>query len=189
MVDWSNPRPACVAERFSSHDAVALEVVGHRVDLVAYRTFGDVLTLQLFASVAGATPRRRGRAAAGAVPAAAVVDGSSKAVEQHLAAAPDLYAQLDGVLLSYAEARKETQMHYFAYRRIRNVATARMQPRKRELVVNLRVDPATVDLCEGFSRDVGGVGFLGTGDLEVRIGSAADLERAGELIRRSVEYG
>nr|WP_310726758.1 hypothetical protein [Streptomyces sp. N2A] len=40
---------------------------------------------------------------------------------------------------------------------------------------------------EGFSRDMRGIGHLGTGGLEVRIGSAADLEKAGPLIRRAFE--
>ncbi|WP_435860609.1 hypothetical protein [Streptomyces spiralis] len=32
-----------------------------------------------------------------------------------------------------------------------------------------------------------GIGHLGTGNLEVRIASAADLEKAGPLIRRAFE--
>lgn len=32
-----------------------------------------------------------------------------------------------------------------------------------------------------------GIGRLGTGDLEVRIASAAGLEKAGALIRRTLE--
>ncbi|GAB3113305.1 DUF5655 domain-containing protein [Streptomyces calidiresistens] len=190
-VDWSNPRLICVAAEFSPHDSVALEVIGRRVDLVAYRMFGDVLTLQLVASVAGTAPPRRGRAVTAARTSAS--GGAPKSVTQYLEASPpelrELFAELDRVLLSYPEVQKETQLHYIAYRRIRNVATVRVQPRKRVLVVNLRVDPSTVELCEGFSRDVSEVGCLGTGDLEVRIRSAADLERANELIRRSVESG
>jgi predicted transport protein len=42
-------------------------------------------------------------------------------------------------------------------------------------------------LEEGFTRDMRGVGHLGTGDLEVRIASAEDLDRAGPLIRRAFE--
>lgn len=35
--------------------------------------------------------------------------------------------------------------------------------------------------------DMRSIGHLGTGDLEVRIASAADLEKAGQLIRRAFE--
>ncbi|MFK0044837.1 hypothetical protein ACIQU4_12135 [Streptomyces sp. NPDC090741] len=52
-VDWSNPRVVCIAGDFTPHSAVALEVIGRRIDLVAYRAFEDVLSLRLVASVAG----------------------------------------------------------------------------------------------------------------------------------------
>ncbi|ROV70530.1 hypothetical protein D3105_00415 [Streptomyces globisporus] len=44
--------------------------------------------------------------------------------------------------------------------------------------------PDSVKLEEGFTRDMRGIGHLGTGDLEVRVVSAADLEKAAPLIRR-----
>ncbi|WP_179500354.1 hypothetical protein [Streptomyces sp. WZ.A104] len=40
-------------------------------------------------------------------------------------------------------------------------------------------------LEEGFSRDMRGIGHLGTGDVEVRLASADDLERATPLIRKA----
>ncbi|MEV0373383.1 hypothetical protein AB0I10_26825 [Streptomyces sp. NPDC050636] len=76
------------------------------------------------------------------------------------------------------------------YRRIKNVATVRVQPRNRMLVVNLKLDPDAVELEEGFSREIRGLGCLGIKDgVEVRIRSREDLARAGDLIRRSVEAG
>ncbi|MFF9794832.1 hypothetical protein ACF1G6_29875 [Streptomyces bacillaris] len=45
----------------------------------------------------------------------------------------------------------------------------------------------TVELEEGFTRDMRGIGHLGTGHLEVRIVSAVDLEKAPPLIRRAFE--
>jgi predicted transport protein len=44
-----------------------------------------------------------------------------------------------------------------------------------------------VVLEEGFARDVREVGHFGTGDLEVRLDSIDDLERAKPLIERSYE--
>ncbi|TJZ59135.1 hypothetical protein FCH28_03175 [Streptomyces piniterrae] len=86
--------------------------------------------------------------------------------------------------------QKEPQLDYIAYRRIKNVATVRVQPRNRTLVVNLKLDPDAVELEEGFSRDVRGLGCLGIKDgVEVRIRSREDLTRAGDLIRHSVEEG
>ncbi|MEW5530601.1 transporter [Streptomyces virginiae] len=191
-VDWSNPRIVCIAGDFTSHSAVALEVIGRRIDLVAYRAFEDVLTLRLVASVAGtaALAQRRPSLASASVSARTSV----KSVQQFLDESPSglraLFADLDAVLLAHGDVRREAQLHYFSYRRIKSVATVRVQPRNRALVVNLRVPPNEVELEDGFTRDVSGVGCLGIrGGIEVRIRSQEDLERAGALIQRSIAAG
>ena len=62
-----------------------------------------------------------------------------------------------------------------------------IHPQKEELLLHLKVDPELVDLEEGFTRDVRNVGHYGTGDLEIRITSDADLERARQFIIQSYE--
>lgn len=190
-IDWSNPRLVCIAGDFTSHDPVAIEMIGRRIDLVSYRLFDDVLTLQLVASVAGSMSPPRGKAS---VASRVSSTASSKSVQQYLDESPqelqDLYADLDKSLLSHGDVRKETQLHYIAYRRIKNVATVRVQPRNRALVVNLRLDPDAVELEEGFSRDVRGLGVLGIRDgVELRIRSCEDLTRASDLIQQSIDVG
>jgi predicted transport protein len=49
----------------------------------------------------------------------------------------------------------------------------------------VKVDPSTVALEPGFTRDVSQVGHFGTGDLEVTLTKAEDLERAKPFIGRS----
>uniref|UniRef100_A0AAU1U218 Transporter n=1 Tax=Streptomyces sp. NBC_00119 TaxID=2975659 RepID=A0AAU1U218_9ACTN len=189
LVDWSNPRLVCVAGAFTPHDAHALEEIGRRIDLVTYRDFGGgLLALQLVASAAGSTPTFH-------VPttAANVTSGGARvrSVRQIYNESPeslkDLYADLDALLIASGEVQKEFQLHYIAYRRIRNVATVRFQPRSHTLVLTLTVDPDTVELSDVFVRDVRGIGCLGTGPLEVRIRSQEDLARATSLVQRCVE--
>ncbi|MFF4803591.1 transporter [Streptomyces sp. NPDC001351] len=195
-VDWSNPRLVCIAGDFTSHDTHALEEIGRRIDLVSYRDFGGgLLALQLVASVTGsATALRTPSTPAGAsAPAAGPGGGGStvKSVRQFYDESPqslrDLYADLDVMLVSDADVQKEFQLHYVAYRRIKNVATVRFQPRSHTLVVRLAVNPDSVELAEGFARDVRKIGCPGTGPLELRIRSQEDLARASDLVRRSVE--
>ncbi|MER5490493.1 DUF5655 domain-containing protein [Streptomyces sp. NPDC002490] len=197
-VDWSRPRIVCVAGDFTPHTVVALEVIRQRIDLVAYRVFEDVVTLRLLASFTGppgAPVVPRSYAVPGlSVPVEEVsASGGGKTVQQYLDASPqglkDLFGDLEEVLLESGSVQRETLQHYIAYRQIKNVASVKVQPRKQTLVVGLKVDPDSVELVEGFTRDVRGIGFVGTGELEVRIRSRADLERAGDLIRRSVEAG
>lgn len=189
-IDWGDPRIVCVAGAFTHHDTVAVELIPHRIDLVTYRVFDDVLTLQLVKSVSSVGSPARGRAARTARSGSA----APISVQQYLDKAPDdlksLFGDLDELLLSHRDVRMEPQLHYFAYRRIKNVATVRIQPGKRRLVVNLRLDPDTVDVCDGFTRDMRGLGCLGIQDgVEVSIASHEDLLRARCLIQRSVDAG
>ncbi|MFJ1602533.1 DUF5655 domain-containing protein [Streptomyces sp. NPDC088253] len=189
-IDWRNPRMVCIAAGFSHHDRVAVHDLHKRIDLVRYRVFGGgLLSLLLVESAPGTTSpastRRRS-------PGRAVdVDDGTKSVQATLDAASDdlraLYAELDEVLTASGEVEVDTKQHYIAYRRMVNIASVIFRPKHEAILVYLRVDPDTVVLEEGFSRDMRGIGHLGTGDLEVRISSAACLEKAGPLIRRAVE--
>lgn len=85
---------------------------------------------------------------------------------------------LDEALTAWGEVEVAPLRYYIAYRRMVNLASAIFRPKHEAILVHLKVDPDTVELEEGFSRDMCGIGHLETDDLEVRIGSAADLRRA-----------
>lgn len=99
-----------------------------------------------------------------------------------------LYESLHAYLLALGdEVSMKATVSYLGYRRIKNFACVLLHPQAGELVVILKVNPDDVELEEGFTRDVREIGHFGTGDLEVRISSPADLERAKPLIERSYD--
>ncbi|MFG3224688.1 DUF5655 domain-containing protein [Kitasatospora sp. NPDC048194] len=196
-VQWQRPRVICIAGDFSRHDRAAASLYqrDHRVDLVRYRAFGpDLLTLQLVETVPGFSASRAASVPASAAGKAgdepevvAVPAGSSQVeVPERLR---ELYGELDDALTAAGELEVVVLKHYIAYKRLLNVASVVFRPSAshRALLVYLRLDPDAVELEEGFTRDVRGIGHLGTGDLEVRIASSADVEKAVPLIRRAVE--
>ncbi|MET8539922.1 DUF5655 domain-containing protein [Kitasatospora sp. NPDC004799] len=196
-VDWRRPRVICVAGEFSRHDraAVSLYQRDYRVDLVRYRVFGpDLLTLQLVETVpgfsaSGASPMQAAPAdEASDEPEAVAVPAGVSQMEVP-GCLRELYSELDEALTSAGDLEVVVLKHYIAYRRILNVASVIFRPSvsHRAILVYLRLDPDSVELEEGFTRDVRGIGHLGTGDLEVRITSSADVEKAVPLIRRAVE--
>ncbi|MEU0383108.1 DUF5655 domain-containing protein [Streptomyces chartreusis] len=189
-IDWRNPRMVCIAASFSHHDRVAVRRLHERVDLVRYRVFdGGLLSLLLIESASGspssAPARRQSRqrevAAGAGVGSVQAPPGTAPARLQ------DLYAELDEALTAWGEVEVAQLRHYIAYRRMVNVASVIFRPKHGAILVYLKIDPDTVELEDGFSRDMRGIGHLGTGDLEVPIASAADLEKAGPLIRRAFE--
>ena len=95
-----------------------------------------------------------------------------------------LYENLREFALSLGDDVQENQRkHYTAFRRLKNFTCVTIQLQK--LRVFLKLIPATVELEEGFTKDVTGTGHQGTGDLEVTIHNAATLEKAKLLIERS----
>ncbi|GHI44834.1 DUF5655 domain-containing protein [Streptomyces albidoflavus] len=192
-IDWRRPRTICIAAGFSHHDRVAVQRLPERIDLVRYRVFeGGLLSLLLVDSSPGSptvasSRRNQERCAEVDSAPAALVAPSPTSVGLVPECLRDLYMELDGALTAWGEVEVASLRHYIAYRRLVNVASVIFRPKHEAILVYLRLDPDAVELEEGFTRDMRGIGHLGTGDLEVRIVSAADLEKAAPLIRRAFE--
>lgn len=190
-IDWRSPRLVCVASDFTKYDVHAVQQVGRSIDLVRYTDFeGAYLSIELVES----TKVDAGAAVDAPVPARGRGHSapSAKTVTEQLAEAPVQLVDLFSELETYIEAlgddvTKKTQKFYFAFRRLKNFACVEVHPQARELVLFLKVDPDTVDLESGFSRDVRKVGHYGTGDLEVRVSSQDLLQKALPLVQRSYE--
>ncbi|MFE4826786.1 DUF5655 domain-containing protein [Streptomyces sp. NPDC056672] len=156
----------CIAAGFSHHDRVAVHRLDERIDLVRYRVFdGGLLGLLLVESTPGSAravaSRREHRerevsAGAGwAKPARAALDAAPASLRA-------LYGELDEMLTASGEVEVDVKLHYIAYRRLVNVACVIFRPKNEEVLVYLKVDPDTVTLEEGFSRDMRGIGHHGT---------------------------
>jgi predicted transport protein len=179
----------CIAGDFSRHDRVAVYGNRRRMDLVRYRVFeGGLLSLMLIESSpgsAGPGPTRRGGRERRAATLAG--DGLRAAPTSVPECLRTLYGELEEALTAWGEVEMVHLRHYIAYRRMVNRASVLFRPSYGVILVYLALAPDAVVLEEGFTRDMRGIGHLGTGDLEVRIASAADLEKAGPLIRRAFE--
>lgn len=192
-IDWRRPRMVCIAAGFSHHDRVAVQRLPERIDLVRYRVFdGGLLSLLLVDSSpcspnpAASRRHRQREVAVASVPTvpADPTPGTASLVPECLR---DLYSELEDALTAWGEIEVAVLRHYIAYRRLVNVASVLFRPKHQAILMYLRLDPGSVTLEESFTRDMRGIGHLGTGDLEVRLASAADLERATPLIRRAFE--
>lgn len=157
-------------------------------DLVRYRKFGDDLLLLELLTAVSATSSTSTAISAG--------NGSKprkdKTVSEYMQdmgpELAELFADAETYLLARGDdVTKKVTQFYLAYRRIKNFACVEVRPTLNQLKMFLKLDPDTIDLEEGFSRDVRKIGHFGTGDLELTIGSHDDLERAKPLILRSYE--
>jgi predicted transport protein len=185
QIDWTNPRLLCLAGDFTKYDEHAVQQMNRNIELIRYRRYDDgaLLLLELVNAITGDSATTQ-LSTGGKKPTATVTDLLKKA-------SPEL-AGLYQSVRSYCEAlgddvQVKTLKNYFAFRRLKNFACVEVHPSAGDLLAYVKVDPTTVALREGFTRDVRNIGHFGTGDLEIRIASDDDLELAKPLLAAS--YG
>jgi predicted transport protein len=190
-IEWSAPRLICVANDFTRYDEHAVRQINRNVELVRYRDFGtDLLAIELVTSVtteiASNTTHneRKGRLT---VPSTA---SGRQSVSDLLAKANPglvhLYERFETLAFSLGEdVIKNERSNYFAFRRLKNFACVEVHPSSNNLLVYLKVDPATVAIQEGFSRDMTSISHFGTGDLELRVSDETFWSIVEELTTRA----
>src|SRR5262245_16204949 len=100
----------------------------------------------------------------------------------------DRFEALRAYLTALGDDVQETVLRfYIAFKRIRNFACVEFRPMAEKILVYVKVDPSSLVLEPGFTRDVSDIGHYGTGDLEITLSKSEDLERAKPLIQRSYD--
>ncbi|KXV78559.1 DUF5655 domain-containing protein [Acetobacter cerevisiae] len=191
QIEWAGTRLLCIAADFTRYDEYAVQQIFRNIELLRYKLFGQDLLLLELVNAQSVPDVTEAKAPAGHAPAARQFSktcGKDKSVEEVLALAPEdvrtLYAQTVSYLLGLGDDVQEKPLKlYTAFRRLKNFVCIVVQQNR--LLLTLRLDPASVTLEEGFSRDVSTIGHWGTGDLELTLRTPADLERAKPLLDRS----
>ena len=192
-VDWSGSRLICVAGDFGKYDEHAVKQMNRTISLVRYRRYADDLLLLEQLTATSASPPLPANATS-ATPAVPTQGKKYKTITQYIAEAPPAVLDLYHAVSAYLEAlgddvQVKTTDQYVAFRRMKNIACVEVRNQLGKLLVYLRVSPDTVALEPGFSRDVRGIGHFGTGDLELTIQSAADIEKAKPLFDAAYQQG
>jgi predicted transport protein len=120
------------------------------------------------------------------------VKSNEKTVTEFLDQSPaDLRARFETLktflLALGADAQIKPLKNYFAFKRNKNFACVEVHPHTRRLLVYVKVDPNSIQLEKGFTRNVHNIGHFGTGDLEITIRSDEDFKRAQEYLIKSYE--
>lgn len=184
-IEWSSPRLICIAGDFTKYDGHAVQQINRNIELVRYRKYSDELLLFELVnavSVEAATPEATEPTA----------PGITKTAEGQLATASvdvrDLHEALKAYLLGLGDdVQLKPMKYYFAFKRLKNFACVELRAKVKTVLVYVKVDPETIRLEEGFTRDVREIGHFGTGDLEIAVRSMGDLERAKPLLNKSYE--
>lgn len=72
---------------------------------------------------------------------------------------------------------------YLAYKKVQNFVCVEIY--NKFIFLNLKLDPESVELKDGFTKNMRNTGQYGTGDLQVKIKNESDFENAKVLIDRA----
>lgn len=181
QIEWMGTCLVCIAADFTRYDQYAIQQIPRNIELL-------LLELVNSQTVPDATSSKEAtsKPTSGA-PHGLTMNGRDRSVEEWLemgsAAFRELYAQTASYLNSLGDDVQEKHLKlYTAFRRLKNFACIVVQAHR--LVITLSIDPVSVTLEAGFSRDVTHVGHWGTGNLELTIRTLEDLERAKPFLER-----
>lgn len=184
-IEWTSPRLLCIAGDFTKFDEHAVQQINRNIELIRYRRYGD--DLLLFELV---------NAVSSDVAPAAKTSGTSPntggTVSDYLSQAntqlTDLFEELKAFLLALGDdIQFKVLKNYFAFKKIKNFACIEVHPSANKILAFVKVNPDTIELKEGFTRDMRKIGHFGTGDLEITIRTKDDLEWAKPLFVQSYE--
>jgi predicted transport protein len=183
-IDWSGPRLLCIAGDFTRYDEYAVLQIPRNIELLRYRRYGgDLLLLELVRGGTTIANQRRSHVSEAAKDKQSTETAETGAERKVL---QDVWESLNAFLLALGDDVQMKELeHYIAFRRLKNFACVKLH--NNDLQVWARLDPSSVLLKEGFTRDVSQIGHAGTGDLEIRIQNAADLALAQPLLLRSYQ--
>lgn len=194
-IEWTGPRLICIAGDFTKYDLHAVQQINRNIELIRYVRFGeDLLLLDLINSVQASdtiidSSKTKSPKVLVSSTKAAYKD---KTVDEHLQASSqkllDLYELLKSTLVGFGDDVVEKRLKlYVAFKRIKNFASVEIASTQEKLRCWVKVNPDTVQLEDGFTRDVRAIGHWGTGDLEITLTNAADVQKALPLFLKSYE--
>lgn len=195
-IDWSAPRLVCIAGDFTRYDEHAVKQIARNIELIRYRRFdGNLLLLELVRA-----PKQSKTAISAAAQEESSIAATDDASETYLSqqisyrisqadqSLRDLFEAVRQFLIALGDDVQMKELKYYiAFKRLKNFACVEVYPQVKVVTIHLKVDPQTVDLEEGFSRDVTNIGHFGTGDLQLTIKSMDDFAKAQPLLRKSYE--
>lgn len=181
-IDWSVPCVICVAHDFTKYDVHAVNQMQRNIKLVSYRKYDDGLLLLEHLNAPTVKPITEG----------GIVEGernnTQKTHVEKLTAASDniktLYHSICDFIESLGDDIIANQLKlYLAYKKVQNLVCIEIY--NKQILLYVKLNPETVPLESGFTRDMRGTGHYGTGDLQIIIKNAVDFEKAKPLLERA----
>jgi len=199
-VEWASPRLICIAADFTRYDNHAVKQINRSIELIRYCRFSDDHLIIELIHTPNSTARPLATAASDAQTASSPVSVGNTAKDTYFNqridyrltnSSSELKNAWDTAVTFIAALGDDVQVKelkfYVAFKRIKNFVCLGIYPQARVILAFAKINPDSVPLEGGFTRDVRKIGHWGTGDLEISIRTADDLIRAMPLLQRAYE--
>lgn len=189
-IDWSLPQVICIASDFTKFDEHAVNQMQRNIKLVRYKKFGQELIL--FEHINAPKVKSIVENTDGTLSSQIEKNYTQKTFLQRYETAPqklkNIYLTIKDFILSLGDDVTENQLKlYVAFKKIKNIACVEILQSK--VIINLPLDPQSVTLENGFTRDMTNTGHYGTGNLQIVIKNIDDFEKSKPLIERAYNEG
>lgn len=182
-IDWSVPCVICVAHDFTKYDMHAVNQMQRNIKLVSYRRYDNGMLLLEHLTTPILKPIMENMGDENGTK-----NSTQKTHLEKLAAISEnmknLYHSICDFIESLGDDIVSNQLKlYLAYKKVQNMVCIEIY--NKQIILFLKLNPDTVKLENGFTRDMRSIGHYGTGDLQIMIKNAADFERAKPLLERA----
>ncbi len=186
-IEWGNPRILCIAGDFTKFDIHAVQQISSSIELIRYKNYPpDLFLFELVNVTSSDSPQ---------IPTSPDSEKKGytyKTVMEYLKDCDSDVQDRYESLKAFAEAlgddvQVKILKFYIAFKRINNFMCIEFAPQKKEIRVFLKIDPSTMKLEPGFSKDMTNIGHYSPGNLELVITTDNDLEKAKPLIAQSYD--
>lgn len=182
QIDWSVPCVICIANDFTRYDVHAVNQMQRNIKLVKYRKYDQDLIIFEHLNTPIAKPVTDASATA------TTTTTTQKTHLEKLASASNHFKTLYTTICDYIESLGDDLVAnqlklYLAYKKVQNVFCIEIY--NKQIIIRMKINPDTVEIEDGFTRDMRNIGHYGTGDLEVSIKNENDFLKAKSLIERA----
>lgn len=186
-IEWENARLICIAGDYTKYDSYAVEQMNRNIELIRYRKYANLLLFELVNATSqhdtGKTGKGKPRTKS---------NTKYKTVEEfYNNCNEDLKNKFEDIkqfILNLGDGIQFKKLRwYFAFKKIKTFASFDFQPKENIIQMWVYADLSKIKFEKGFTRDVSKIGHHGLGNLEIRIKSAADLEKSKPYILKSYE--
>lgn len=183
-IAWDGARVICVANDFTKYDQGAIKQMNANISLYRYRMFGsELLYLERVDEHDITNMKTRNEKPMSSSSSIQTFAGKLVAASKQI---KDLYSDVENFILSLGDDITPALLKYYkAFRKSSNFVCAEVY--NDHLILHLKLDTTNFAFEKGFSRDVTDIGHYGTGNVQLRIHSEADLEKAKPIIRKAYE--